>query len=66
MFVRLVQIYVHFKTRLKKVAGLLYFNFTGNLSVKDCSVWVSGSRGNKAVGKANSARNLEPDLLKEW
>ena len=66
MFVRFVQIYVHFKTHLKKVAGLLDFHFTGNLSVKDCSVWVCGRRGNKAVGKANSTRNLEAALLKEW
>lgn len=42
-----------------------FCNVAGNLSVNDCSVWVSRSRWNKAIGRANSARNLEAALPKE-
>lgn len=67
MFAQFVQIDVHFETHLlkKKVAGFLFRHVTGNLSVNDCSVWVSRNRWNKAIGRANSARNLEPALPKE-
>ena len=66
MFAQFVQIDVHFKTHLlKNIAVFPFCNVAGNLSVNDCSVWVSRSRWNKAIGRANSARNLEAALPKE-